>query len=83
LERLIQSWGDGASWSIDNGDHPHEAHYLKLDCSKAKTRLNWHPTWTLDIALEKIVEWQKRYQLGADMKQISQEQIDAYNNARA
>jgi CDP-glucose 4,6-dehydratase len=83
LERLIQSWGDGASWSLDNGDHPHEAHYLKLDCSKAKARLNWHPTWTLDIALEKIVEWQKRYQLGADMKQVSQEQIDAYNNARA
>jgi CDP-glucose 4,6-dehydratase len=45
--------------------------------------LSWHPTWTLDIALEKIVEWQKRYQLGADMRQVSQEQIDAYNNARA
>ncbi len=47
VERLTQQWGEGASWQLDDGDHPHEAHYLKLDCSKAKMRLDWQPRWHL------------------------------------
>jgi CDP-glucose 4,6-dehydratase len=78
VEQLTQSWGDGASWLLDGGEHPHEAHYLKLDCSKAKGQLNWHPRWHLDEALEKIVDWQKRYQQGADMRAVTLEQIDSY-----
>lgn len=78
LERLIQFWGDGASWSLDNGEHPHEAHYLKLDCSKAKSRLGWQPRWHLNDALNKIVDWQKQYVQGADMKAATLSQINAY-----
>jgi CDP-glucose 4,6-dehydratase len=83
LERLIKLWGQGASWSLDGGEHPHEAHYLKLDCSKAKARLAWHPKWNLEEALEKIVDWQKSYQLGLDMKLITLGQIDAYTSAHS
>ncbi len=79
VERLIQLWGNGASWELDRGDHPHEAHYLKLDCSKAKARLNWHPHWHLDETLSAIIEWQKYYQQGADMKKITQRQIESYS----
>ncbi len=78
VERLTQSWGEGASWVLDGGEHPHEAHYLKLDCSKAKSLLGWHPRWHLDEALEKIVDWQKKYQRGEDMKAVTLEQIDSY-----
>jgi len=78
VERLTASWGEGASWVLDGGKHPHEAHYLKLDCSKAKGRLDWHPRWHLDEALAKIVDWQKSYQQGADMKAITLEQIADY-----
>jgi len=78
-EKLTHSWGEGASWVLDGGDHPHEAHYLKLDCSKAKSRLGWHPRWHLDDALEKIVGWQKIYQQGADMKAVTLEQIETYS----
>lgn len=78
VESLTRSWGEGASWVIDSGNHPHEAHYLKLDCSKAKGRLDWHPRWHLDEALEKIVEWQKNYQQGADMRTVTLKQIDIY-----
>ncbi len=78
VERLTASWGEGANWVLDAGDHPHEAHYLKLDCSKAKGRLDWHPRWHLDGALKKIVDWQKCYQQGADMKTVTLEQIDSY-----
>jgi CDP-glucose 4,6-dehydratase len=78
VERLTQSWGEGASWVLDGGEHPHEAHYLKLDCSKAKAQLDWHPRWHLNDTLGKIVEWQKNYQQGADMKAVSLQQIADY-----
>lgn len=79
VEKLTQAWGEGASWTLEEGDHPHEAHYLKLDCSKAKARLNWMPKWHLDEALGKIIDWQKQYQQGADMKTVTLEQIDHYS----
>jgi CDP-glucose 4,6-dehydratase len=78
LEQLIKSWGDCASWSLDSGEHPHEAHYLKLDCAKAKSRLGWQQWWHLDDALNKIVDWQKQYVQGADMKAVTLSQINAY-----
>ena len=79
VKHLTESWGNDASWLVDEGDHPHEAHYLKLDCSKAKTRLDWHPRWHLDEALEHIISWQKQYQQGADMKAVSLDQIKDYS----
>lgn len=79
VERLTQAWGEGASWILDSGDHPHEAHYLKLDCSKAGTRLDWHPRWHLEDALGAIIEWQKNYQRGADMQAVTLEQIEIYS----
>jgi CDP-glucose 4,6-dehydratase len=78
VEKLTQSWGDGASWVLDGGEHPHEAHYLKLDCSKAKSKLDWHPRWHLDVALQHIVTWQKHYQQGTDMKTETLNQIAIY-----
>lgn len=80
VEKLTQSWGEGASWVLDGGEHPHEAHYLKLDCSKAKARLNWHPRWHLDDALEKIVEWQRAHLNGEDMKVLTLMQITKYQS---
>ncbi|UOA09517.1 CDP-glucose 4,6-dehydratase [Methylobacter sp. S3L5C] len=78
VDNLTKTWGDGASWVLQEGDHPHEAHYLKLDCSKAKARLDWHPKWHLDETLGRIVDWQKQYQQGADIKAVTLEQIDLY-----
>jgi len=78
VERLTQSWGEGSSWILDGGDHPHEAHYLKLDCSKAKAQLDWQPRWHLNATLDKIVEWQKNYLRGADMRAVTLAQIDTY-----
>jgi len=77
-EKLTKAWGDGASWALDGGDHPHEAHYLKLDCSKAKARLDWHPRWHLDEALSAIINWQRAYRDGADMRDATIRQINAY-----
>ena len=79
VERLTNSWGEGASWMLDGGEHPHEAHYLKLDCSKARARLDWHPRWHLDETLDKIVDWNRAYRDGADMRDVTLSQINAYN----
>ena len=53
----------GSSWEYDDSDNPHEANLLKLDISKAKSKLNWHPTWSLEKSLEKIVQWHKNWSI--------------------
>ena len=78
VEQLIKKWGDGASWKTDTNQQPHEAHYLKLDCSKAKLRLHWTPRWSLDTALDAIVEWQRAYLQQADMRLLTLQQIKSY-----
>lgn len=75
---LIQNWGSAASWTQDQSEQPHEAHSLKLDCSKARQYLNWAPKWSLERAIEKITEWQHGFQNQVDMKKLSQEQIKMY-----
>lgn len=80
VEQLTVAWGEGASWVLDGGENPHEAHYLKLDCSKAKSRLDWHPRWRLDVALGAIVSWQKAYNSGQEMRVVTLNQIQNYLN---
>ena len=81
VEKLTQAWGEGASWALDGGEHPHEAHYLKLDCSKAKMRLDWHPHWHLEDALGAIIEWHRAHRDGKDMHELTLHQINAYNKS--
>jgi len=78
LDNLTKTWGDGASWILDGGDHPHEAHYLKLDCSKAKMRLNWQPRWSLDKAIDQICIWHKTHLAEGDMRAMCLHQIKQY-----
>ena len=79
VEQLIQIWGGDARWDIDKNEYPHEAHYLKLDCSKSKMRLDWEPRWSLTEALAGIVDWQKAYQSGINMREFSLGQIAHYS----
>lgn len=78
VERLTESWGEGASWQLDDQPQPHEAHYLKLDCAKARSRLGWQPCWHLGRTLESIVTWHRAYQQQDDMNTICRRQIDEY-----
>ena len=78
VKRLCEQWREGARYEIDNGVHPHEAHYLKLDCSKARRKLGWQPRWSLSQALDSIVEWVKVYQAGGDMRACCLQQIEEY-----
>jgi CDP-glucose 4,6-dehydratase len=74
VEHLTKLWGDGASWQIDGASHPHEATYLKLDCSKAKARLGWTPRTSLSTALDWIVEFYRAYQQQQDIRSLVEAQ---------
>ncbi len=80
VEKLTKAWDERASWVLDGGNHPHEAHYLKLDCSKAKARLDWHPKWHLEDSLGAITDWYRAYQDAKDMRAFSLGQIQRYAN---
>jgi len=77
-EYLCAAWGDGATWALHSGEHPHEANYLKLDISKAKQRLQWVPRWTLETALNHITEWHRAWLTGQDMRAVCLNQISQY-----
>jgi CDP-glucose 4,6-dehydratase len=79
-DALSARWGGGASWKTDSVEGPHEAAYLKLDCSKARARLGWRPRWSLDDALGRIVDWQRARDSGGDMKAFSLRQIQEYSD---
>ena len=77
---ICKIWGNNATYAIDNNPQPHEANYLKLDCSKAKAELDWFPKWNIDKTLESIVLWNKAYIDGENMRLVTQNQINDYFN---
>ena len=68
----------GMRWEKDAGVHPHEAQYLKLDCSKARARLGWHPRLPLAEGLAWTMHWYKSFQSGGDMRALTEQQIQRY-----
>lgn len=78
LDSMVAQWGQDASWELDSNPQPHEANFLKLDISKAKSRLHWEPTWRLGETLERIVFWHKRWLNNDDMYPVCIEEIEAY-----
>jgi CDP-glucose 4,6-dehydratase len=77
-DELARLWGQGASWSYDQAVHSSEAHLLKLDISKSRAGLGWHPAMPLKIALEWIVEWYKVFADGGDLLRLTRAQIERY-----
>jgi CDP-glucose 4,6-dehydratase len=78
VEQMASLWGAEAQWQVDTGKHPHEAHYLKLDISKARSRLNWHPALRLQDTLALIIDWHKKYSKRSNMRQFTMAQIQTY-----
>lgn len=80
VERMASLWGEGAQWITDDGKHPHEAHFLRLDITKAMTQLNWLPALRLDSALQRIIEWTRARMGGSDMREVTLAQIRDYQD---
>ena len=81
VKRMAQTWGEGATWQLDAADHPHEAHSLKLDISKARHRLGWRPRWRLETALDHITTWHRAWLAGQDMRALCLAQIGEYTTS--
>jgi CDP-glucose 4,6-dehydratase len=77
-KKICELWGESASFEIDTNPQPHEASYLKLDCSKAKAELDWTPIWNIETTLKSIVIWNKAFLAGENMHTITEKQIMDY-----
>jgi len=75
VDSLIQTWGSDIEWKQDKEPSPHEAHYLKLDCSKAEERLKWQPILSPSEAIELVVSWHKSFISNESMREVSIKQI--------
>ena len=78
VKRMFAAWPEAPGYVIDKGRHPHEAHYLKLDSSKARRELGWQPRWHIGTAIDKIISWTRAYAAREDMYQVSLAQINEY-----
>lgn len=79
LTSMCSLWGEGAGWDLDLSEQPHEAQMLKLDISKAQTKLNWSPRWNLETSLESIVNWHRAWLSGNSARQLMMDDISRYN----
>jgi len=79
VEKLSQLWNTQINLEYDKEDFHHEASTLKLDCTKAKQKLGWKPKTDLELGLKLVVEWYKQYELGNDIKEITEQQIKEFN----
>jgi CDP-glucose 4,6-dehydratase len=79
LDKMVSKWGNGASWKLDKNEHnPHEAGYLKLDCSKAAMRLNWRPKWNLEKTIDNIINWHEAWLLKRNTKERCLQEIKVF-----
>ena len=78
-EKLVQlfcrAWGYGATWRCINAVQPHEANFLKLDCSRITAVLGWQPLWHIEEAVQHTVAWAKAYYAGDNIAGLMEDQI--------
>ncbi len=78
VDLFVKHWGEGMKWSTTYVGGPHEANFLKLDCSKLKTAFGWAPRWDLDTAVGKTVEWSKAWIAGESVRAVMDRQIEEF-----
>ena len=83
VDLFCNTWGEDMKWINRYDGGPHEANFLKLDCSKLKTVFEWTPSWNLGDAVKYTVEWSKALRDGKDIEKCMDEQIAAFVGASA
>lgn len=78
VDLFVNYWGEGMKWVSHCDSGPHEANFLKLDCSKLKKTFGWKPHWNLEMAIEKVVEWNKCWLTGGNIRLCMDEEIETY-----
>ena len=75
VDMFCNAWGNGLSWENKSDGGPHEANFLKLDCSKLKTTFGWHPRYGVKEAIGLTVEWCQEYEKNGDVVAVMDRQI--------
>ena len=87
VDTFVNEWtkqtGECIKWINKHDGGPHEANFLKLDCSKVKKTFGWKPVWTVKETMEEIAEWHKAYYDMADMQKVTLDQINKYLKSEA
>ena len=78
VSELCKNWGGNASYKIEGTNNEHEAKFLKLDSSKAKSRLDWSNVYSLEEGLSRTVEWYRDYLNGNIVRDLCEFQIDEF-----
>ena len=78
---FCESWGDGMRWINKYDGGPHEANFLKLDCSRIKSVFGWKSVWRVSEAVERTVAWSRVYEAGEDVTGVMGRQIGEYLQA--
>lgn len=79
VDKFVKCWGDGASWTaIEEENAPHEANYLKLDCSLLKNKFAWCPKWHIDESIRKVCEFNKEWLNDGDISSEMDKEIEAF-----
>lgn len=78
VDLFVKCWGGSLKWINKYDGGPHEANFLKLDCSKMKNTFLWSPRWNLETAIEKVVEWSKCWIAGENIRICMDKQIEEF-----
>ena len=78
VDVFVSKWGDNMKWINQYDGGPHEADFLKLDCSKLKATFNWKPHWNLDTAIEKVCKWSKCWINNEDVRACMDKEINEF-----
>jgi len=78
VDLFCEKWGEDIKWENKSDGGPHEANFLKLDCSKVKKTFGWKSNWNVEKAIEKTVEWSKVYMKGEDIISCMDAQINEF-----
>lgn len=81
VDMFVEKWGEGLKWVNQYDGGPHEANFLKLDCSKLKTTFGWKPHWNLDTAIEMVIDWSKCWISNGNVGLCMDKQIEEFLKA--
>ena len=77
-DMFVKNWGDGVKWTDRSDGGPHEASFLRLDCTKLKGTFGWNPTWHIGKAIEETVAWSRVYAEGGDIEAETEKEIEEF-----
>lgn len=78
VDMFCEAWGEGLTWENHHDGGPHEAGFLKLDCSRLKSTFGWSPRWGIEQAVARTVEWTRVWHTGGNVAECMHDQITAW-----